>query len=95
MSPSTNEVQVAYGTSQKTEPVYPCEFVMAPSDAGFPASGLCFRTNFDLGNHHKIPFDSDWFKQAPGIYAATPLPKMGVLHPSYFKAARKANDAAE
>ncbi|WAH57946.1 hypothetical protein LZ023_34190 [Pseudomonas silvicola] len=66
---------------------------MDPSDAGFPASGLSSRTNFDLGNHHKIPFDSDWFKQTPGIYAATPLPKMGVLHPSYFKAVKKANNA--
>lgn len=94
VSHSTHQVQVAYGTSQKTDRLYPGEFVMDPSDAGFPASGLSFRTKFDLAHHEKIPFDSDWFKQAPGIYATSPLPKMGIVHPSYFKAAKKANDEA-
>jgi hypothetical protein len=93
-APTTHEIMVAYGTSQKTDPhsIYPGEFVMDPQDAGFSVSGLTYRTKFNLADRVKIPFDSNWFEPAPGLDAATPLPKMGIMHPSYFKAAKKAQD---
>lgn len=83
-------IQVAYGTSQKTHKLYPGEFVLDPSDAGFSVSGLGQRTKFDVGNRVQIYFDSDWFAPAPGQTPQIPLPKLGILHPSYMKAAKQA-----
>lgn len=79
---------VAYGTSQKTDKIYPGEFVLDPNDAGFPVSGLSYRTKFDLNLNRQatLPFDHEWFDKAPGITGHIPLPKMGVLHPSYMRA---------
>jgi len=83
-------VEIAYGTSQKTDRIYPGEFLLDPSDAGFDDSGLACATKFDLNNCVKLPFDSDWFALNMGVYASIPLPKIGVLHPSYVHAAHKA-----
>lgn len=87
-------IRVAYGTTKKTEEsrIYPGEFVLDPSDAGFQESGLAERTKFDLGNAHTLPFDSDWFAPNQSIYASSPLPKMGSLHSSYMKAVKEALD---
>lgn len=83
-------VKIAYGTSQKTNKLYPGEFVLDPADAGFSDSGLATCTKFDLGQTVTVPFDSDWFSPSPGITPSTPLPKMGVLHPSYMPALQTA-----
>lgn len=86
VSPSTHEISVVYGTSQKTNKIYPTEFVLDPSDPGFPSSGLSFRTKFDVAVQVQLPFDSDWFAAAHGPQVNSPLPKMGVLHASYMAA---------
>jgi hypothetical protein len=80
-------VMVVYGTSQKTDKIYPGEFVLDPNDAGFADSGLSHRTKFNLSTQVKLPFSHGWFDQAPGFAGHIPLPKMGVLHPSYMAAA--------
>lgn len=86
VAPGTHEVSVVYGTSQKTRRIYPTEFVLDPADPGFPACGLSHRTKFDVAHQVQLPFDSDWFAPAPGLPTHLPLPKMGVLHPSYMAA---------
>ena len=83
-------VIVVYGTSQKTQDLYPTEFAIDPSDSNFDVSGLSLRTKFDMAHQTKLPFDSDWFATAPGLLPSMPLPKMGVLHPSYVRLAREA-----
>ncbi|UTY56908.1 type II toxin-antitoxin system PemK/MazF family toxin [Massilia sp. erpn] len=86
VSPGTHEVSVVYGTSQKTDRLYPTEIVLDPADSGFSCSGLSYRTKFDVAVQLALPFDSDWFAPAPGPQANRPQPKMGVLHPSYMPA---------
>lgn len=94
-SPSTHEVEVVYGTSQKTDKIYPTEFVLSPQDAGFSQSGLGHKTKFDVAHRVKLPFDSTWFDVSPAKKRQTPLPKMGSLHPSYMAALlAAANNAA-
>ncbi|MYM98354.1 type II toxin-antitoxin system PemK/MazF family toxin [Duganella vulcania] len=83
---ATHEVSVVYGTSQKTDHIYPTEVVLDPTDPGFAASGLSYRTKFDVAHQVQLPFDSDWFDPAPGPQTNIPLPKMGILHPSYMPA---------
>lgn len=90
VSRDDHAVQLAYGTSQKTDKIYPGEFILDPNDAGFSDSGLDRRTKFDLNNIVKLPFDSTWFTQSPNATPQIPPPKMGILHPSYFKVVREA-----
>lgn len=84
VSPTTHEISVVYGTSQKTNKIYPTEVALDPTDPGFASSGLSHRTKFDVATQVQLPFDSDWFDAAPGPQINSPLPKMGVLHPSYM-----------
>ncbi|MBO3274152.1 type II toxin-antitoxin system PemK/MazF family toxin [Pseudomonas schmalbachii] len=90
ISASDHAVEVVYGTSQKTNRIYPGEFVIDPADPGFSVSGLAARTKFDFNQRYKLPFDSDWFAIAPGYSGQLPVPKLGVLHPSYMPVAKKA-----
>lgn len=90
VSPSTHEVEVIYGTSQKVSTLYPTEFVLDPSDSAFSVSGLSHRTKFDVATTVKLPFDNVWFGTAPGLSGHIPLPKMGVLHASYMAALQAA-----
>lgn len=83
-------VEVIYGTSKKTTRIYPSEFVLDPSDIGFKISGLSYRTKFDFRQKVKLPFDSDWFSQAPNV-VNSPLPKLGTLHSCYYKMASAAS----
>lgn len=86
-------VRIAYGTTRKTEKLYPGEFVLDPSDAGFALSGLAQRTKFDLNNEVQVYFDSDWFSSNQSVYASTPLPKMGRLDIEYYPVVQKAAEA--
>ena len=86
VSPSTHEIAVVYGTSQKTEKLYATEIALDPSEPGFATSGLSYRTKFDLSRVVKLPFDSFWFGPAPGATTNSPPPKIGSLHPNYFPA---------
>lgn len=83
-------IRVAYGTRQKTNKLYPGEFVLDPADAGFALSGLAARTKFDLSQCVTVQFDSDWFAPHQSVYASTPLPRMGTLHSSYMQAVQTA-----
>ncbi|OTA18628.1 hypothetical protein Xbed_03073 [Xenorhabdus beddingii] len=74
-------VLVVYGTTQKTDRVYPGEFVIGPDIDGWEMSGLVQETKFNLGATVSIPFDSDWFDVAPLIFKNSPLPKLGVIPP--------------
>lgn len=95
ISQNDHAVLIAYGTSQKTNRIYPGEFLLDKSDAGFLDSGLSVATKFDLNNRVKVPFDSDWFSPNPAMAPNTPLPKLGVLHPSYVPSINAAFAAAK
>ena len=76
VSNSTHEIEIAYGTTQKLNRIYPSEFALHPGDKGFTASGLSFATKFDLGNTVKVPFDDMWFAPNPaGIPVTHQRPK--------------------
>lgn len=66
-------VVVAYATSQKTDRVYPGEFVIPSSTK----SGLTKDTKFDLINRFALPYNDVWFTPAP---ASNPVhPRRGFL----------------
>lgn len=71
-------VDVAYGTSQDTQDVYPGEFVVPKNH---PGSGLTKDTKFDLGNTFRVNFDDEWFAPASLPHPKVP-PKRGMLKPS-------------
>lgn len=73
IDPAGCVVEVAYATSQNTKRIYPGEFVISAS----VASGLTKDTKFDLVNRHRLPFDSQWFGEAPG--SKPPHPRRGKL----------------
>jgi hypothetical protein len=56
------DVEVAYGTSQGIDRVYPGELVMEKTD---PDAGLRKDTKFDLRNIVRLPFNEDWFGPNP------------------------------
>ena len=91
----TPGLQVAYGTSQKTNDLHSGEFAIRSTDAeAFQAAGLSYDTKFDLGNCETLPYDEDWFSvPKPPRFGNTP--KLGVLHPSLFLRAKAAYDAAK
>lgn len=71
-------VEVAYGTSQDTDNVYPGEFVV---DAYHPGSGLTKKTKFDLGKIFSLNFDEEWFAPASPPHPGVP-PKRGSITPA-------------
>lgn len=87
-------VAVAYGSSQKVERLYPGEFAIVPADgAAFEAAGLSHPAKFDLGRIFELDYNTEWFGVAPGApYGQSP--KLGILHPSLVKRARRAFGAA-
>jgi hypothetical protein len=88
-------VQVAYGTSQKVDRLFPGEFVVAPSDGdAYVISGLSYATKFDLASTFERPFNEDWFGVPPGAPHGQ-VPRLGVLHPGLMRRARAAMEAAK
>lgn len=88
-------VQVAYGTSQKADRLFPGEFVIAPSDGdAYAIAGLSYATKFNLASTFDLPFNEDWFGVAPGAPHGQ-VPKLGVLHPGLMRRARAAMEAAK
>ncbi len=88
-------VQVAYGTSQKVDRLFPGEFVITPSDGdAYAISGLSYPTKFDLASTFELPFNEDWFGVPPGAPRGQ-VPKLGVLHPSLMRRAQAAMEAAK
>lgn len=88
-------VQVACGTSQKLDRLFPGEFVIAPTDGdAYAISGLSYPTKFNLASAFELPFNEDWFGVPPGAPHGQ-VPKLGVLHPSLMRRARAAMKAAK
>ena len=86
-------VEVAYGTSQKTDRLRSGEFLIAPADGNaYALSGLSYPTKFDLRHLKELPYNDDWFRIPPGAPHGQ-IPKLGVLHPSLMRRAKAAFDA--
>lgn len=93
VSPTTHEIMVCFGTSQKTQTLYPGEFLIASSDPGFSVSGLDRSTKFDTSRRAQLPFNDEWFMAAPGLSPQSPSPKLGIMHPCYSQIAVAAAQA--
>ena len=86
-SQKSYRVFVAYGTSQKTTALYKGEFLLRnDQSSAFQLSGLSFDTKFSFSNSVELDFSSQWFK-IPSAAASAQIPKIGVLHSAYAKAA--------
>ena len=87
-------VHVAYGTSRKTDELYPGEFLMSPEDGqAFAASGLSLSTKFDLGKSVDLPYNETWFSVPPNARHGQ-TPGIGLLHPGLMRRAQAAFRAA-
>jgi hypothetical protein len=93
ISSKHHAVSVVYGTSKKLDRLYSTEILLDKKDQGFVDSGLSYSTKFDLANSVQLPFTHDWFSPSPCGLMHNPLPKMGVLHISYYPALAKASKA--
>jgi hypothetical protein len=86
-------IEVAYGTSQKTNKLYAGEFLIPnQNSAAFKLAGLSYPTKFNFNAQVKLPFNSTWFGVPPGGTTQTPI--LGTLHSSLHKAAAAAYKAA-
>ena len=87
-------VQVIYGTSQKTDQLRSGEFLITRQEAAaFRLSGLSYPTKFNARNSIELPYNDDWFRPPPKAPHG-PIPKLGVLHPSFLPRVRAAFEAA-
>jgi len=90
------EVQVAYGTSQKTRALYKGEFAIyrEKNIAAFEAANLSFDTKFNLKQLIDLPFSTEWFSVPPAAPNGQ-APKLGVLHPSMVRVVEAAYLASQ
>jgi hypothetical protein len=90
------EVQVAYGTSQKTRTLYRGEFAIYRqlNSAAYEAANLSFDTKFNLKQLIDLPFSTEWFSVPPAAPNGQ-IPKLGVLHPSMVRVAEAAYKASQ
>jgi mRNA-degrading endonuclease toxin of MazEF toxin-antitoxin module len=88
-------VNVAYGTSQKTDCLYSGEFKISKTahHAAFVSAGLSYDTKFNLKNIHELPFNDAHFS-VPPHQPYGQIPKLGTLHISMFRIAATAFAAA-
>ncbi|TAK53041.1 MAG: hypothetical protein EPO25_11970 [Gammaproteobacteria bacterium] len=83
-------VEVAFGTSQRTNRLYAGEFCIRPEDGdAYRAAGLSYATKFNLGKRIELPYTTTWFAVAPGAPFGR-IPQLGLLHPSLMRRARSA-----
>ena len=88
-------ILVAYGTSQKTDPLRSGEFLIAGHEvAAYRLAGLSYSTKFSFHSTVELPYSSDWFKVPPGAPNGQ-TPKLGVLHPGLMQRVRAAWEAAQ
>ena len=89
-------VQVAYGTSQKTNRLYSGEFRISKIEhpAAYQSAGLSYDTKFDLRQVLELPFNSDYFSVPPHAPHGQ-NPKLGSLHPSLVRVAAAAYTAGQ
>jgi len=88
-------VNVAYGTSQKTDRLYSGQFRIAKSEhaAAYAGAGLSYDTQFDLRKILELPFNDAYFSVPPHAPHGQ-NPKLGTLHPSRVRIAATAFAAA-
>jgi hypothetical protein len=88
-------VNVAYGTSQKTDRLYSGEFKISKSEdpAAYASAGLSYNTKFDLKNILELPFNDAYFS-VPQHAPHGQTPKLGTLHPSMVRIVASAFAAA-
>lgn len=86
-------VEVAFGTTQKLDRVYPTEVIFDSSSPSFSRTGLRKTTKFDLARTAKLEFNSEWFCP-PAFPPGVTSPILGVVPPVMIEALRKAFDAA-
>lgn len=85
-------VKVAYGTSQKIDPLYAGEFLITRSDGeAFQLSGLSFPTKFNMARLAELPYNDQWFTIPPQPRHGQ-NPKLGTLHSSLVRRLRAARD---
>lgn len=87
-------VQLAYGTSQKTNRLYSGEFRITKAEhpAAYASAGLSYDTKFDLKSVLELPFNDDYFSVPPHAPHGQ-HPKLGTLHPSMVRIAAAAFEA--
>jgi hypothetical protein len=62
--------------------------------AAYLQAGLSKATRFDLAKAVVVNYDETYFSLAPnGNRAAGPTPRLGVLHPSRYRALQEADSA--
>jgi hypothetical protein len=90
------EVQVAYGTSQKTRALHRGEFAIYSqiNCAAYEAANLSFDTKFNLRQLINLPFSTEWFSVPPSAPNGQ-IPKLGVLHPSMVRVVEAAYIASQ
>ena len=88
-------MNVAYGTSQKTDRLYSGEFRISKSEhaAAYTGAGLSYDTKFDLRKILELPFNDAYFSVPPHAPHGQ-TPKLGTLHPSMVRIAATAFAAA-
>ena len=88
-------VRIAYGTSQRTNEIYPAEVLIEPRNAAaYALSGLSTATKFCFTNVVILPYNNMWFALAPGI-PPKPTPRLGTLHAELTPAVLEAAKAAK
>ena len=81
---SRSSVEVAFGTSKKSDRLYKGEFSIA-SPSGMRAAGLDLPTKFDLARTVRLPWTREFFTAKPGRNRLI----LGSLHPSDTIALRR------
>ena len=85
---SRSSIEVAFGTSKKTDRLYKGEFLVA-TRSGRRAAGLDRATKFDLGRTVRLPWAIQFFTVIPGGDSLL----MGSLHPTDVMVLRQAAKA--
>ena len=88
------EVEVAYGTSQRTTDLHSGEFAILKirNPAAYRAAGLSYDTKFDMKRTVILPYNADWFSVPSGAPHGQ-RPTLGTLHPSLVRAVEAAYQA--
>lgn len=88
------EVEVAYGTSQRTTDLRSGEFAILKTrnPAAYRAAGLSYDTKFDMKRTVILPNNAGWFSVPPAAPHGQ-RPTLGTLHPSLVRAVEAAHRA--
>ena len=88
-------VQVIYGTSKKTDKIYPSEFLIKEDDKhAYQKSGLRHPTKFNFNTLIELPYNNKWF-EIPSAASYGKCPKMGILDTANHDLMRRVKSAWE